>query len=511
MAKNLLNSIKLTKPNKNLFDLTHDVKLTANMGNIVPILAQEAVPGDQFKISGDTLVRFAPLLAPVMHRYDVSIHYFFVPNRLVWSNWGKWISGEATVTHPYINYYGALYDSNPLIDYLGLPRPTSTSQDVSALPFAAYQAIYNEYYRDQNLINEVDYKLLDGNNTSKIAQLLPLRKRAWEHDYFTSALPWAQKGNQVQIPIGNVSGNATVQLTSTNGHALIRSDVGNSTLIGNLESSSGGVLQSGSANARLDPNGTLEANTNGLTTSPTSINDLRRAFRLQEWLEKNARAGTRYVETILAHFGVRSSDARLQRPEYITGVKTPVVISEVLNTTGEDGGLPQGNMSGHGVAVGTGYGKKYFCEEHGYIIGVLSVLPLPSYQQGIPKHFLRQDKFDYFWPEFANIGEQPILNKELYVDTPAADQNKTFGYTPRYSEYKFATNRVCGDFRTSLNYWHSGRIFSNTPALNQSFVECQTDDRIFAVVDPAEDKLYIQVLNKISALRPMPKYGTPTF
>ena len=232
---------------------------------------------------------------------------------------------------------------------------------------------------------------------------------------------------------------------------------------------------------------------------------------MQEWLEKNARGGTRYIENILTHFGVKSSDARLQRPEYITGMKTPVVISEVLNTTGESSGLPQGNMAGHGVSVGGGYTGKYYAEEHGYIIGIMSVMPKTAYQQGIPKNYLKTDPTEFFWPSFAHIGEQEVQNQELYAFTNTATE--TFGYVPRYAEYKFLSNRVAGDFRTTLDYWHLGRIFNTQPTLSQEFLEMDTEDmdaRIFAV-QSTEDNLYIQVLNKIKAIRPMPVFGTPNF
>jgi len=251
------------------------------------------------------------------------------------------------------------------------------------------------------------------------------------------------------------------------------------------------------------------AKTSDLVIAPTTINDLRRAFRLQEWLEKNARGGTRYIENILMHFGVRSSDKRLQRPEYITGLKTPVIISEVLNTSATDQEA-QGNMAGHGVAVSTGKYGNYFCEEHGYIIGIMSVMPQPAYQQGIPKTYLKSDPLDFFWPSFAHIGEQPVTNNELYAYTATAED--TFGYVPRYAEYKYQASRVAGDFRTVLDYWHLGRIFATQPALNDTFIECTPDqcERIFAVQD-GEDNLYCQIMHKIKAVRPMPKFGTPNF
>jgi hypothetical protein len=231
---------------------------------------------------------------------------------------------------------------------------------------------------------------------------------------------------------------------------------------------------------------------------------------LQEWLEKNARGGTRYIENILAHFGVRSSDKRLQRPEYITGMKTPAVISEVLNMTGTNEAA-QGTMAGHGISIGTGYKGNYYAEEHGYIIGIMSVMPKTAYQQGIPKNYLKTDPTEFYWPSFAHIGEQEVQQQEVFAYTSNATD--TFGYVPRYAEYKFLSNRVAGDFRTSLDFWHCGRIFSNEPTLSQEFIEMDSEDideRIFAG-GSVEDNLYVQVLNKIKAIRPMPVFGTPQF
>jgi len=507
MAKNIFNSIQLKKPKKNFFDLTHDVKLSANMGELTPILTLECVPGDKFDLGCESIIRFAPMTAPVMHRMDVTMHYFFVPNRILWDNWEKFITNNgpngtgADLVAPYIEFSQSLYADfpyvAPFLDYMGVPPiPVGgTSCKISAFPLAAYQAIYNEYYRDQNLIQPVDYKLNDGQNfvtDPDVARLCTLRNRAWEHDYFTASLPFAQKGAAVDIPLGAVNGDANIY-----------SNVGTTTLNG----SSGDPVVLGDSNPGLTD---LWAQVDGLQVEPTTINDLRRAYRLQEWLEKNARGGTRYIESILSHFGVKSSDARLQRPEYITGVKTPVVISEVLNTSGTEGELPQGNMAGHGIAVSSGRSGSYYAEEHGYIIGIMSVMPKTAYQQGIPRTFLKFDPLDYFWPSFANIGEQEVQLQELYAYT--SNKEDTFGYVPRYAEYKYMPSRVAGDFRNSLDYWHLGRIFGSEPTLSQEFIECTPEDtdRIFAVTDPDAQKLYCHVLNKIKAVRPMPKYGTPT-
>jgi hypothetical protein len=512
MKPNLFNSIQLYKPKKNVFDLSHDFKFSGDMGNLYPILVNECVPGDNYTISCEAMVRFAPMLAPIMHRVDVSMHYFFVPNRILWDNWEKFIvdSSDTAPVAPYIptNIFAQAEEyqfptARKMADYLGVPPPpvSATYGNVSAFPFAAYTCIYNEYYRDQNLINPINYKLKDGNqyisSPSDLTRITTLRKRAWEHDYFTASLPFAQKGNAVDIPIAGIENDIPVvfnqAVTAAN---QVDTNLG---LIGinNLNPAVGS-----------GPVGALFAQTSTADVQPGTINDLRRAMRLQEWLEKNARGGTRYVENILTHFGVKSSDARLQRPEYITGIKSPVVISEVLNTTGEQSGLPQGNMAGHGIGVTSGKYGKYFCEEHGYIIGIMSVMPKTAYQQGIPRTFLKFDSLDYFWPTFANIGEQEVQKQELFAYT--ANAQNTFGYVPRYAEYKYLPSRVAGEFRTTLDYWHLGRKFATEPSLNQQFIECDpaSTKRIFAVEEGA-DSLYCHVYNKIRAVRPMPKFGTP--
>lgn len=512
--KNLFTQIQVSKPNRNVFDLTHDVKLSARFGRLTPVLLQECVPGDKFVLSVESIIRFAPLIAPVMHRMDVSFHTFFVPNRLTWSNWETFITGDnlnptnptSTPVMPYLNLNAANTQVDGLANYMGVPQVTGgNTVRVSALPFAAYQKVYQDYYRDQNLILPTEIELSDGDNAGIQSTLLEFRTRAWEHDYFTSALPWAQKGDAVDIPLAPF-GDVPVKLIPENYGPT-----------GSIEINNGGIYPDATV-----PTGTpawqdvgntssMYAETSTLDAVPTTINDLRRAFKLQEWLEKNARAGTRYTESLRVHFNVTSSDKRLQRPEYITGVKTPVIVSEVLNTTGEDGGLPQGNMAGHAISVTGGKAGNYYCEEHGYIITIMSILPRTAYQQGLPKHFFKFDKLDYFWPTFQNLGEQEILSKEIYADQAPIDQEVVFGYTPRYADYKYTANRVAGEFQTTLNYWHMGRIFGGPPALSQQFVEADPTTRIFAVTDPDADYLYCQVLNKITANRPMSYFGTPSF
>lgn len=514
---NIFNKIQLKKPKRNNFNLTHDVKMSGKIGYLIPTCIMEAVPGDSFTLGSDVFMRFAPLTAPIMHRIDVTVHYFFVPNRILWSNWEKFITNSEAVAMPQMIINDSLSaDQKKFLDYLGVPPcPTGgTAIPINALPMAAYQKVYNDYYRDQNLIEDIaeDIALVDGINTN--AELLKLRKRAWEHDYFTSCLPWPQKGADVDIPLGEITlkddwfdqlgtGEApNFQLKTGGPYAPGTANIAQTTQISGVPNA---IKSASASNVKdniyaYDPAGSLQ-------TEATTINELRRATRLQEWLEKNARGGTRYIEQIKAHFGVNSKDARLQRPEYITGVKTPVTISEVLNTTGTNEN-PQGNMSGHALSVGSGYTGKYYVEEHGYIIGILSTMPKTAYQQGIPNTFLKNDPLNFFWPSFAHIGEQEVKNAELYAYTSV--QNETFGYIPRYAEYKYMPSRVAGDFRTTLNFWHMGRIFANQPTLSAQFIECSDEDvdRVFAVQD-GTDNLYIEVLNKVNASRLMPVYGTP--
>ncbi len=520
----IFNEIKVNRPKTNTFNLSHDRKMSMNMGILTPTLVMDVLPGDKINLSSSQMLRFAPMIAPVMHRIDVFQHFFFVPNRLLWSNWENFITGGEdglnNSVFPYIELAQKDTFAGSLPDYLGIPFiDNNTQSEVSALPFAAYHKIYNEFFRDQNLIAKTDTELVDGLQGSTMTEgLIPIKRRAWQHDYFTSALPFTQKGPEATIPIGTT---ADIVYDSDGASTFLRNQNGTMPLPQNdydLKSANGGGdtvmvgTKSGQATQGISVDISGQHYVDLSSANASSINDLRQAFRLQEWLERNARGGSRYIEVIKSHFGVTSSDSRLQRPEYLGGGKSPVTISEVLQTS-ESGvastdPTPQGNMAGHGINVGKSNGFNYYSQEHGYIIGVMSIMPKTAYYQGIPKHFKKFDKFDYYFPSFAHLGEQPIMQEEIFR-TGGVQDDEVFGYTPRYAEYKHMFSSVHGEFRSTLLYWHLARKFDTKPELNAEFINCVPSKRIFAVEDPGDETIYAHIYHDLKAKRLMPYFGTP--
>lgn len=527
MAKgNVFNSILVKKPEYSWFDLSHDNKLSLEMGKLVPILAIPTIPGDKFQISAQAMFRMQPMLAPIMHKIKAYVHYFFVPNRLIWPNWEKFMSpplaDSITPVAPVLTHTDH-YVTSSLGDYLGVPTdvnlPLAVPQGISALPFAAYQFICDEFFRDENLQPipvDSGIPLVDGPQSPDAeAFLTRMRYRAWEHDYFTSALPWAQKGDDVLMPIDFSDDALEVLLKDDypiDKQILRDPDTGDPILNGTLGTNTAGEMISAPDFADLDPNGTMYIDPTDLQGT-TTINDLRNAIAVQRWLEKNAVGGTRYIETLLVHFGVKSSDQRLQRPEYIGGNASVISISEVLQTSATDPDTditPQGNMAGHGIGIQGAKPMSKYCEEHGFIIGILSVRPTTAYYQGLPRHFVMTDRTHYPWPDFVHLGEEGIHNRELCLTEDAERNEDIFGYIPRYSSYRYLPSGVHGDFRTSLDFWHLGRKFDTAapPVLNGQFVTCRPDNRIFAV-EQDTDHLLSHVFHNISVRRCLTKFGTP--
>lgn len=532
---------------RSTFNLTHENKLSCQMGQLVPILNLEVLPGDTFTGKTDALVRLAPQLAPVMHNVDVFVHYFFVPNRILWDNgksdcWETFITGGQSGTEspafPKINFSNIA--NNSLADYLGLPtvEGLTTPLSVSALPFRAYNLIYNEWYRDQNLEDEIAISTAGGEDSTTATNIL---YRNWEKDYFTSALPSSQRGTGASISLtGNApltgsigvlgNGNVLGITDGTNeGFSALKLDGGSFgndmyAFKGTLPSPIGTTPGSNFSGENKGIGVVSDKAKSGLTTdiseaeadlsnvSAVDIRDLRNASAVQRWLEKSMRFGSRYVEQILSFFGVKSPDARLQRPEYIGGGRSPVLFSEVLQTSASDDSslqTVQGNMAGHAFSTFKSNKFKYFATEHGIILGILSILPRTNYQQGVAKKWTRFNRYSYFFPEFQNIGEQEVLNQELYYVDDNENSN-VFGYQQRYAEYKMLPSEVHGDFRTTLNYWHMGRIFENRPQLNSEFITANPTTRIFAYENSDTDNIYIQALNTVIAKRCMAKYSRPS-
>ena len=509
--------IKVKKPKRSVFDLSHERKFSCNMGDLVPCLLMEILPGDKVKINFEAFLRLMPTLAPIMHRVNVYVHMFYVPNRIIYDDWEKFLTGgrlgteepnlpKLTGTHD--NFQNVFGSPGTLADYLGLPienyqdDPSKIAPSVSQLPFRAYQKIWYDYYRDQTLDDDetqltgsLDYNV----ENATVADLISLKKRNWEKDYFTSALPFTQRGDEVLLPLGESAPVSGIPLMYSEGHTP--PTAGTELYSGITDGRKIQVLGDGDI-AYFEG---LSADLSEATAS--SINTIRRAFSLQRWLEKNARAGARLIEHVLIHFGVKSSDARLQRAEYIGGGKLPISIGEVLQTS-ETSTTVQGNMSGHGMAAGNAvFVNKYF-EEHGFLMGIISIMPRTAYSQGIPKIFSKFDKFDFYYPDFANVGEQPVLNQELYLDLEASNNEATFGYQPRYSEYRFMWDTVHGEFRETLDYWTMYRKFYELPVLNKDFINSDPTNRVFPVLDGSH-KCLIQSYAKVMAIRAVSKFGDP--
>lgn len=546
------------KPQRTKFNLGYSNRYNCNMGELIPSYLERAEAGDIFEIGQEVLCRLQPLVSPVLDNLYISTEYFFVPLRLLWDKWEEYITGIKKDTIPPEEFTDPQPEWSPatsknstlnnkkfsLWDYFGFPvniDPVGTYP--LDYPRRAYNLIYNEWYRDENLQNLVDL------NNDKILY------RSWRKDYFTSSLPFRQKGIAPSIPItgtGNVdfsdlknlnytttpysvkmfpdtSGKSNVVYTSNSDTSLsynasnspnstsMRITVDSPVTFGLFQYMDGASRKSLPGIADVTQVSGYASNFSDWLTNNNvidfsnvgtfNVSDLRDLFQLQKWMERNARAGTRYIEFLKAHYGVSPNDARLDRPEFLGSVKSHVVISEVLQTSQSSDTSAQGNLAGKGLGVSKSYIDRYYVEEPGVIIGLTCVYPRPSYQQGINRVWLRKSRLEQFYPEFVNLSEQGIKLAELYATNKSDSNNKIFGYTGIYDEMRVRSSQVCGDLRDTLDYWVMTRKFNTEPALNSEFITCQPSKNIFAVQD--EPGIILNIYNDITAIRSIPFISEP--
>lgn len=497
--------------------LSHYKVLSCNAGQLIPVMCVEALRGDiwQHRVMG--LVRAAPMLAPLMHKVDVRFHTFFVPNRLIWEDWEDFITGgrdgdnasvPPTIEMTYVeepesgnNHVGMLPD------FLGVP-PKVNGRFVSALPFRAYTLIYNEYYRDQDLIDPLPLSTASGvDSTTNTA----LQRIAWEKDYLTSARPFEAKGPSLTLPLGTrapVLGIGAVNQTYATGPFTVVQS--NSTIANYAQ----GKLINGSpadqqfiVERAAGEGGSNIPNIYADLSDATGvdINTVREFFALQRMQEARARYGSRYTEFLL-YYGIKSSDARLQRPEYLGGGKSAVQFSEVLQTTpGDAADDAVGALKGHGIGGARSNRYRHYFEEDGLVITLMSIRPRTMYMQALHRMWSRTNKEMYWQKELEHIGQQEVFNSEVKFDH--ATPNGRFGFQDRYDEYRRCENTVAGEMRDLLNYWHWAREFETDPSLNEDFVECVPSDRIFAGGEEISDQFYVLTYHSLQARRGLSKVG----
>nr|DAF75526.1 MAG TPA: major capsid protein [Microviridae sp.] len=537
---------------RSTFDRSHSLKTSFNVGDIVPFFLDEVLPGDTFNVDTSKVVRLQTLLTPVMDNIYLDTYFFFVPNRLTWSHW-KQFNGENTESAwiPQTEYEipqitapsGSGWSVGTIADYLGVPTGVP-NLSVSALPFRAYALVMNEWFRDENLsdplVVPVDDATVAGVNTgtfvTDVAKGGLPYKAAKYHDYFTSCLPSPQKGPDVLIP----SATSGVYPVSTRADVIPESSFDSHSLYfrrpnGNVVSVSGSdygyfSLGSDGNQPNMQPNDTVQF---GLTPANlwvetsgglgASINQLRMAFQIQKLYEKDARGGSRYIEILKSHFGVTSPDARLQRPEYLGGNRVPININQVVQQSATASGeTAQGTVTGMSVTTDSHSDFTKSFTEHGFVIGVMVARYDHTYQQGLERFWSRKDRFDYYWPVFANIGEQAVKNKEIFAQGPAVKDSagsviddQVFGYQEAWADYRYKPSRVTGEMRSqyaqSLDVWHLADDYTALPALSDSWIrEDKTNvDRVLAVTSSVSNQLFADIYIKNRTTRPMPMYSIP--
>ena len=517
---------------RSTFKRDHTYKTTFDAGKLIPFYADEVLPGDSVNLNATLFGRLATPLAPIMDNIYLDTHYFFVPNRLIQDNFKKMMGEQKNPSDSTDYLVPQLVDNNntgfaegSLEDYLGLPIANqATGLSVSAYWRRAYGLIWNEFFRDQNLQDSVEVATDQGpdNLSSVDYQILPRGKR---HDYFTSALPWPQKGPGVELPL---AGEAPIYGNDNTGIRLKGIDSGAGGRL--MRYDSVGLTTTSGFNNGEDVN--LPTKASGIDSQiytdlsqaePVTINELRKAFALQKLAEKNARSGTRYTEIIKGHFNVTSPDARLQRPEFLGGGSSRINITPVAQTSASnllartppqtsEASTPQGTLAGYGTFANSGDGFTKSFTEHGVIIGLVSARADLTYQNGVDRMFNRKTKYDFYWPTLAHLGEQEILNKEIYADGTTANDEGVFGYQERWSEYRYKNSKITSKFRSnasgSLDLWHLSQEFADTPTLSDEFIKEQPPiDRVIAV--QSEPQFIMDSHIQCRTARPMPTYSVP--
>ena len=529
---------------RSTFDRNSSVKTSFNVGDIVPFYVDEVLPGDTFDIDTSKVIRMPSLLTPIMDNLYLDTYYFFVPNRIVWQHW-KELMGENNESAwiptteyevPQITAPSGGWSIGTIADYMGVPTGVS-GLSVNALPFRAYALVCNEWFRDENLCDPLNIPLTDatvaGVNTgtfvTDVAKGGLPYKAAKYRDYFTSCLPAPQKSEDVTIPVSgganypvmslddkipNVGSVATTWTDVKGGVSSANWHLGGDNYNGQLPGNDLGMFNVPASVSSLVAPTNLWAINDGVVSTAT-INQLRLAFQVQKLYERDARGGTRYIEVLKSHFGVTSPDARLQRPEYLGGNRIPIVISEINQTSGTSANsTPQGNPSGQSRTTDVHSDFKKSFVEHGFIIGVMVARYDHTYQQGLERFWSRKGRLDYYWPVFANIGEQAVLNKEIYAQGNGTD-DEVFGYQEAWADYRYKPNRVTGEMRSqapqSLDVWHLGDDYSKLPSLSDSWIQEDSAvvNRVIAVSEENSNQLWADIFIKNKCTRAMPMYSIP--
>ena len=532
---------------RSTFDRSASVKTSFNVGDIVPFFLEEVLPGDTFDVRTSKVVRMQTLLTPMMDNVYLDSYYFFVPNRLVWKHW-KEFNGEnnesawlptTEYSVPQITSPAGGWSVGTLADYFGLPTGIE-NLSVSALPFRAYALVMNEWFRDQNLqdplVVPVDDATVSGVNTGSFVTDCAKGGKPYiaakYHDYFTSCLPSPQKGADVTLSVASqgdlpvVTKSVTVPNAGDNPlystsvpaqidrYPLFVAKAPNSTSKPTVYMDDTAIQTDNVGQTPFTPSNLWAVNSGNAIVA--TINQLRMAFQIQKLYERDARGGTRYIEVLKSHFGVTSPDARLQRPEYLGGNRVPINVNQVIQQSGTGAGAdtPQGTVVGMSQTTDSNHDFIKSFTEHGYIIGVMVARYDHTYQQGIERHWSRKTRFDYYWPVFANIGEQAVLNKEIYAQGSAKD-NEVFGYQEAWSDYRYKPNRVTGEMRSayqqSLDVWHLADDYNSLPSLSDSWIreDKNTVDRVLAVKSTVSNQLFADIFVQNRATRPMPMYSIP--